>query len=346
MNWRRIMRRISLPLVLCLVSACQAPEPVPLELRGGAIGTTWSITVVTDRPGRLTESRIERLVNDRFDLIVGLMSNYQDDSELSRFNTSRSTAPVAIAAETADVIAHAMEIGELSNGAFDITVGPLVAAWGFGPVTEPVVVPTNKEIARLLNATGHGHLVFDLHQPSLAKTVPELELDFSAVAKGYAIDLVAEALSAQGFDRFLVEVGGEIRVRGTNPDNRRWRLAVERPQEMGRAFHTTVELSSGSLATSGDYRNYREVNGNRVSHIIDPRTGRPISHGLASVSVIDELCVRADGLSTALLVLGPDDGYALAERQGIPALFLIRDGNGGFTRKATAEFEKFVVSDR
>jgi thiamine biosynthesis lipoprotein len=340
------MRRISLLLVVCLVSACRAPEPVALELRGGAIGTTWSITVMTDRPGRLTESRIEGLVNDRFELIVRLMSNYQDDSELSRFNASRSTVPVAIAAETADVIAHALEIGELSNGAFDITVGPLVAAWGFGPVTELVVPPTNKEIARLLESTGHGHLVFDPDQPTLAKTVPEIELDLSAVAKGYAIDMVAEALSAQGYDRFLVEVGGEIRVRGTSPDNRPWRLAVERPQEMGRVLRTTVALSSGSLATSGDSRNYREVNGNRVSHIIDPRTGWPISHGAASVSVIDELCVRADGLATALLVLGPDDGYALAESRGIPALFLIRDGNGGFSRRATAEFETFVTSDR
>jgi thiamine biosynthesis lipoprotein len=319
---------------------------VPLELRGGAIGTTWSITVVTDRPGVMTTSKIERLVNDQFDLIVRLMSNYQDDSELSRFNAIRTTETFPIAPETAEVISHSMAISDLSGGAFDVTVGPLVGAWGFGPITEPVVAPTDEVISRLLEATGHEHLVFDPRQPSLAKKVPELELDFSAVAKGYAIDLVAEALTGHGYDRFMVEVGGEIRVQGLNSEDGPWRLAVERPLEMGRLLQTTVAIEDGSLATSGDYRNYREIDGDRISHIIDPRTGRPIAHGLASVSVIDPLCVRADGLATALLVLGPDEGFALAETHRIPAMFLMRDDNGGFTSKATDEFDAFVTSDR
>jgi thiamine biosynthesis lipoprotein len=340
------MRQALLLVIVCLLGACRAPEPVELELNGGAIGTTWTVKVVTDQPGVLTTARIERLLEDRFDLIVRLMSNYQEDSELSRFNTLRQTEAFPVSPETAEVIGHALDIGAISGGAFDVTVGPLVEAWGFGPVAEPVEAPSDDVIASLLEATGHGHLRFDAAAPSLAKDIGELEIDLSAVAKGYAVDLVAEALVAAGFDRFMVEVGGEIRVGGTTPHNEPWRIAVERSQEMGRAFDTVVALTDGSLATSDDSRNYREINGHRVSHIIDPRTGRPIAHGAASVSVIDRLCVRADGLSTALLVLGPENGFALAESQGIPALFLIRDGGGGFIKKATAEFEAFVTNDR
>jgi len=329
---------------MILASGCRSPEPVAVELRGVAIGTTWSVTVITDRPGRGTESKIERLVNRQFDLVVRLMSNYQDESELSRFNALREPAVFPIAPETAEVLTHAINIGELSGGAFDVTVGPLVEAWGFGPVTEPVVSPDEGVIAELLEATGHEHLRFDPETPSLAKDIPQLELDLSAVAKGYAIDLVSEALIEHGYDRYLVELGGEIRVKGGGLEGRPWRLAVERPQELGQAFHTMVALTDGSLATSGDYRNYREINGNRVSHIVDPRTGRPISHGLASVSVVDALCVRADGLSTALLVLGPDDGFALAEALEIPAMFLVRDSNGGFTKMTTAQFDGFITT--
>ncbi len=274
--------------------------------------------------------------------MTGFSVSIAEYSELSQFNAFRGTTPFPISAEIGEVIAHAMEIGELTDGALDVTVGPLVEAWGFGPVNEMVKPPSPAEIEGLLGATGHRHLQLDTQGPTLSKLNPDLRIDLSAVAKGYAIDRVASALSASDYDRFMVEVGGEIRVRGSNPDGEPWRLAVERPQEVGRALHTVVALSEGSLATSGDYRHYREVNGNRISHIIDPRSGRPISHGLASVSVIDELCVRADGLSTALLVLGPEQGFALALELDLPALFLVRDQLGDLRKMATPEFDELM----
>jgi len=310
------------------------------------MGTTWTVTVVTDHLPVITPSELRGIVDDRLGLVDRLMSTYRDDSELSRFNALRESTPFAIAAETASVVGLAVEIGELSDRAFDMTVGPLVEAWGFGPVTATVTAPSEAIIAELLEATGHQHLVFDPSAPSLAKRVVALELDLSAVAKGYAVDLVAEALVGEGYERYLVEVGGEVRVHGANPADQPWRLAVERPQEVGRSLHTVVAFGEGSLATSGDYRNYRDLEGVRVSHIIDPRSGRPITHGLASVSVVDPSCARADGLATALLVLGPVDGFALASALDLPALFLERDGDGGFTERATPRFDTLTVTGK
>ena len=194
-----------------------------------------------------------------------------------------------------------------------------------------------------LRALSRDLLRLDPAVPAISKRIPELRIDLSAVAKGYAVDRVAEALFKAGHADYLVEIGGEVRVHGHNIAEVPWRLGIERPQIDGRAIHTVVLLTDGSLATSGDYRLYRNLGNHRISHIIDPRNGKPIEHRPASVSVIDELCVRADAYATALLVLGPDEGMRLAEEEGLAVLFLTQGDGGQIVESSSPQFDQLVA---
>jgi thiamine biosynthesis lipoprotein len=323
--------------------ACSSDSRGLIELQGKVMGADWSVKVVTAGRAMVTEQELRGLIEGQLDRVNALMSHYLEDSEVSRFNTSSQTTAFRVSSETAEVIGHAIEIGDLTGGALDVTVGPLVDAWGFGPQGEPGEVPSEEHVERLLATTGPSLLALEPAVPAITKKVPGLRIDLSAVAKGYAVDRVAETLFKAGHSNHMVEIGGEIRVCGQNPDGGPWRLAVERPQVDGRAVHTVVALTEGSLATSGDYRLFREIAGRRISHIIDPRNGRPIEHRPASVSVIDELCVRADGFATALLVVGPEEGLRLAEELGIAALFLVRGGDGRIIERKSSHFEKLIA---
>lgn len=339
------MRRASTLVALCaLAAACRSGEPGPrsFEFAGATMGTTYTVKVVADELSEPRRAALDGAIVGELDRVVRLMSHYEEASELSRFNRHEGTDPFPISPETAEVFRWALEIGRETGGALDVTVGPLVDAWGFGPPGQPAEPPDEATLRRLLEATGNGQLTLDLEAPSLAKAGPEIRCDLSAVAKGYAVDRIADRLVAMGYERFLVEVGGELRVEGRNESGEPWQLAVERPQESGRSVFRMVPMLSGAMATSGDYRNYQEIDGERVSHIIDPRTGHPVGHRLASVSVIDPLCVRADGFATALLVLGPDEGFRLAEELDLPALFLVRQEDGSFRQRATLRFEELA----
>jgi len=304
------------------------------------MGTFWSARIADQRAGRtgLSRDSIRVLIETELRQVDQLMSHYLETSELSRFNARADTLPVEISIRTAEVLGHALEIGALSGGAFDVTVGPLVDAWGFGPSQEPLHVPSDEEIEGLLEATGHEHLRLDPDARTLAKSSPSLRVNLSALAKGYAVDRAANAILAAGFDNLMVEIGGEVRAHGTHPSGRPWQVAIEHPQTTGRSIQRVVPLNDEAVATSGDYRIYRDVEGRRVSHLLDPRTGRPVDHGLASVTVFDPLCVRADALATALLVLGPEAGFELANARELAALFLVRNEDGGIEERPTAAF--------
>ena len=331
-------------LVGSSVAACAPTETAPaLHIFDGAtMGTTYAVRVVTadtwDQPRR---DRIRDLIQAALDDVESKMSHYRSSSELSRFNQTRATAPFPVSAETFDVVRHAYELSELTGGALDITVGPLVNAWGFGPVEPEILPPDAALLARLRDHTGYTKLELDPVASTLRKTDPELECDLSAVAKGYGVDRVGVVLREEGLTRFMVEVGGEIVAVGLNQQGGPWRIAIERPVMEG-GLQRVVLLSSHAMATSGDYRNVREVDGRLLSHTIDPRTGRPVAHQLAAVSVVAELCVVADGLATALAVLGPDDGYALAVERGWAALFLVQDDTGAIIERATPAFEALL----
>jgi FAD:protein FMN transferase len=244
-----------------------------------------------------------------------------------------------VSPETFEVFEWAVALEALTGGALDVTIAPLLDAWGFGPAGRRDRGPSSDEIARLRQGTGLRHVELDPKAGTVRKTRPDIVVEFSSMAPGYAADRLAGLLLDRGVGDFLVDVGGEFRVRGRNDAGMPWQIAVERPQEAGRFIERMIPLSDGAVATSGDYRNYHEVNGERVAHILDPRTGRPVGHRLASVTVIDDLAVRADGLSTALMVLGPEEGYALAESLDLAALFISRAAEGGFESRATPRFE-------
>jgi thiamine biosynthesis lipoprotein len=342
--------KILLPLALGLLVAfsayrlaCAPPPPAAVEFTGSTMGTVYSVKVAA--PDLPAESRqvIRRAIEGRLDRVDRLMSTYRADSELSRFNRHRANEPFPAAPETLDVFRVAREVSELSGGAFDVTVGALVTAWGFGATDRNPAPPPEAEIARLRALVGFEWIEIDEDAGTLTRTPPGAVCDLSAIAKGYAVDRVAAALRELGYGDFLVEIGGEVRAQGRRPDGAFWRVAIETPDSEPRGVFEVGGLRGIALATSGDYRNYYEVGGRRISHTIDPRTGRPVEHALASVSVLHSDAVYADALATALNVLGPEAGYALAEREGLAAYFIVRQEDGSFTSLATPAFERARV---
>jgi thiamine biosynthesis lipoprotein len=311
-------------------------------LSGATMGTTYHVKVAwRDEAPAVEEASVAATLRGCLDEVDARMSTYRADSELSRFNAHSALTPVPASAPLLAVVAEAQRVSALSDGAFDVTVGPLVDAWGFGPATRSPSPPSPEVIAGLRAYVGHEKLHIDPGDPAsaaLRKDHPSLRVDLSAIAKGYAVDLCADRLDALGLKDYMIEVGGEVRVRGLNPKGDPWRIGIERPgADPAQPVQRVISLPNLALATSGDYRNYYEHDGQRLSHTIDPRTGAPITHRLASVSVLAPLCMTADALATALNVLGPDAGFDLAQRHHIPALFLIRTDHG-FDERASDAF--------
>jgi thiamine biosynthesis lipoprotein len=306
------------------------------------MGTQYRIKVVMDEASSKQIYDIELAAKAALDSVNAKMSNYLQDSEVTKINNWNEAAPLEISHDTLEVLQHALEISSTTRGAFDITVAPLVNAWGFGPPGRRPQPPVQAKVDQLLERTGWEMIRVDRASSSVSKARPDLSLDLSAIAKGYAVDKVADALDSQGVEHYMIEVGGEIRTRGLNEQDEAWRIGIERPMPGGnQAIDLVVPMSDGAMATSGDYRNYYEIDGKRISHTIDPRTGYPITHSVASVSVIAPLCVRADAYATALLVLGPE-GFDLAEDLGLAAYFLQRDKEGVFVGRMTNAFKDIL----
>ena len=299
------------------------------------MGTSFAVTV----PGadERDESAVATAVRDELERVDALMSTYREDSELARFNRHESTAPFSLSEETFRVISVAQSVSESTAGAFDITVGPLVDAWGFGPsgATDP---PSDAMLERLRRSAGWRKLTLSDREGSATKQVPLLRCDLSAIAKGFAVDQVAAALESLGFSDYLVEVGGEIRAGGSNPESAPWRIGIERPDESGRLSQRILHVSPTGVATSGDYRNFREVGGRRLGHVVDPRNGRPANSRVASATVLDPSAMRADAFATAMLVMGETAGLALAEREGLAVYLIVRDADGRFRDVASSSF--------
>ncbi len=306
------------------------------EINGLTMGTTYAVKVVTGPIEPDAQKAIQRDIEATLKAVNGEMSTYQDDSELSKLNASTSTDAQPVSAQLHAVLREALRIGRLSGGAFDVTVGPLVNAWGFGPEGQQTP-PDAATTAALRERVGLDKIL--LAEGVVAKARSDVYVDLSAIAKGHGVDRIAETLEGLGYAEYLIEIGGELRARGLNHAGRHWRVGIEKPDPDARALMEVVALDDASLATSGDYRNFYEKDGKRVSHTIDPRTGQPIEHRLASVSVIHSSCATADGLATALNVLGPEAGFALAVERKLPALFIVRGADGRHTEKVTAEFE-------
>lgn len=328
--------QVALTFIAVLSSACGKERAPILELTGPTMGTRYSIKVPANEPvpdGDL----LQRQVDDALARIDETMSTYLIDSELSRFNVSESTDWQPVSIEFCLCVEESLAISALTEGAFDITVGPLVNLWGFGPDGVTVKPPSDAEVAAARARVGFRHLQTDCTKPAMRKTLADLYIDLSAYAKGFAVDRVADLLDEQGIGNYLVEIGGELKARGRNAANELWAVAIEEPLDDARRVHSVVHLADRAVATSGDYRNFFEFNNRRYSHTIDTRTGRPVTHALASVTVIADTAAYADALATALMVLGPEKGLQLATSRNIAALFLIRTG-AGFFEQATPAF--------
>ena len=338
-------RRFLLPflfIVLLFVTLfMRRPDRVPAEqdvwlLEGKAMGTTYMVKIVPDEGQQESAAgEAAQAVDKAVQEVNQSMSTYQDDTELSQFNQSSSTDAVPVSSMLGEVIQTSLALHTQSGGAFDVTVGPLVNVWGFGP-DKAVDPPTEAELATAFKRVGSHRLelIPNAEDWKLRKKQPDVYVDLSAIAKGYGVDRMAEALRELGFKNFLVEVGGEVVAGGKGPGNRPWRVGLETPDGGMQDIESTVSLGA-ALATSGNYRNFKMVDGKRIGHTLDPRTGKPVEHQTASVSVVSPSCMEADGWATALLVLGAEEGIPIANREGIAARFLVGGEDGTFSVDAS-----------
>jgi len=320
-------------IVLCLLASC-AREPRELVLSGPTMGTTYTVKVVGS-PTTLDAEAVRRELESVLAGIDVEMSTYRADSVISRFNANTSTDWVDVPVGLARVVAAARDISERSGGVFDITLAPLIEAWGFGPAGEPVSLPSEAQLAALRDHMGYRLLDVRLAPPALRKQHPAVTIDVNGVAPGYAVDLLAARFEAMGVHDFMIDIGGEVLARGRNARGAPWRIAVERPIDSEPTPFKILELENASVTTSGEYRHYYERDGQHYSHTLDPRSGHPIkSYG--SVCVVGDSSLVIDAWATALNVLGPDEGLALAEREGLAVMYIVVAGDQLQARMSSA----------
>lgn len=302
------------------------------QLHGRTMGTSWAVRAVL--PVDMALEPVQAGVQACLDRIDGSMSTYKPESELSRFNRAQAGTWHVLSPACFEVITHAFALARETGGIYDPTVGPAVNLWGFGPDAtrqEPVA-----EHAVLAARERIGWQRIELDQATLAMRQPGgAYVDLSSIAKGYAVDVVGDWLRAHGVTSWLVEVGGEMKAHGCKPDGSAWRVGIEMPDAQGRYF-CSLALNAMAIATSGDYRRRFASAGEVYSHHIDPRTGRPVSQAVASVSVLASRALHADPLGTAMTLLGPERGLAFAQARDIAVLFVLRTPDGLEPRLTTA----------
>ncbi len=309
-------------------------------LTGSTMGASYSVTF----KGYLTRNAIytlSRQIEAELMEINRQMSTWDPESEISHFNRSEGSDPFPTSASFAAVVRRALELSKTTGGAFDPTLQPLLNLWGFGSEGEERKVPSDADIARIKSSTGWDQIWID-SSGALRKATPDVQLALGAIAKGYGVDALSQLLDEAGYTDWFVEIGGEVVVRGTNPDDVPWRIGIQYPTSnpMMNRLQGIVNLTEGAVATSGDYRNYLLQDDTLYSHILDPRSGRAVLSDTASVTVVAPLCMDADGMSTALFVMGATEGLAWVETlPEVEALFLIRSADGEISEKFSSGFE-------
>ena len=329
--------RIPLLFVVVVLAGCGLrAEPREYHLSGTTMGTHYSVRLVAP-PDSLDRNSLRADIERLLLALAKLTSTYDADSDLSAFNSNTSTDWIAVPGELCELVDQALAISRVVDGAFDVTAGPLVNLWGFGPNGGRTSPPSAPDIQAARDRMGHEKLHADCSVPALRKDNPDLYVDLSAYAKGYAVDRVAELLRTLRAENFLIDIGGELSMLGRNANTDKWAVAIEEPLATVHTVQHVFRLTNTAIATSGDYRNYFDYDGKRYSHLIDTRSGFPLAHGLASVSVVSPSAAFADAMATALLVLGPEQGILMANENDIAAYFLIRNDSGIETRQ-TREF--------
>ncbi len=326
---RRIF--MALPVVL---AACKG-GPSVLDFAGATMGTTFSVKAI-DPTGKVSEENLRNAVQGALTEANRSLSNWDAASEVSRFNAAQTTDPIKVSAPLYDVARAAEDVRRASEGRFDVALGPLIELWGFGASSRTKSAPTDAEIEHVLAARqGKAELTFG--EGTIRKSHPRNEIFLSAIGKWHGVDMVAKAVRGLGIHDFMVEIGGDLYTSGRNQDGLAWRIGVETPSELGGGVQQVVNLKTHGMATSGDYRNYFEVDGQRYSHILDAESGRPITHRTASATVVTENAMLADAWATAMLVLGSVKGLKIAEANDL-AVFFVDRNDDGFAATASSTF--------
>lgn len=334
------MTRLWMCLVLVALCGCQQQAP-EIVLSGPTMGATYNVKIAAP-PASVDAYAARIAIDEVLDAIDAGMSTYRDDSEVSRFNAATTTDWFAVSGDLATVVAAANTVSAASHGAMDITIAPLVNLWGFGRAGEPALLPDAAAIAGARNGVGYELLEVRLAPPALRKKSAQLTIDLNAIAPGFAVDKLAAKFVSLGLRNFVIDISGEVLARGVNAQGEAWHIAVEKPVDAQPEPMAILRLSDLSVTTSGEYRQYYIRAGHRYSHTIDPRTGRPVENALASVVLIGKTSIEVDAWATVLIVLGEVDGLKLATQRGMPAMFVVQQGNG-FTTRATPGFAQYLI---
>ncbi|OOF71289.1 FAD:protein FMN transferase [Rodentibacter caecimuris] len=336
--------RLILATIIFLLTACEQSIEM-ISLTGRTMGTSYHIKYIDDGKISQNPEQTHQQIQSLLKKINAQMSTYQKDSEISRFNQNREIdTPIPISSEFATVLEEAIRLNQLTEGALDITIGPIVNLWGFGPEKRAETQPTEEQLLERKAWIGLDKITLDKNKNSatLTKHIPQVYIDLSSIAKGFGVDQVAELLENLNIKNYMVEIGGEIRAKGNNIEGSPWRIAIEKPIDGGqRAVENVIKLENLAMATSGNYRIYFEENGKRFSHEINPKTGYPIEHHLASITVLAPSSMTADGLSTGLFVLGEEKALDIAEKYNIPVYLIIKD-KAGFIVKMSSAFKQLT----
>jgi thiamine biosynthesis lipoprotein len=326
LSFKAVVTSLFVLLIASQLSSCDQPVEA-IKISGPTMGTTYNITLYPAKDSPLDAKQVQANIDDSLKRINQQMSTWIKDSEISLFNKSESTDWYPVSAEFVGVVEAAQSISRLTNGAFDITVGPLINIWGFDKDFKNNN-PDEATIDAAKANTGFQKLEFRLTPPALKKQIPQLQINLSAIAKGYGVDAIAKQLADAGIENYLVEIGGEIRANGSKPNKSLWRIAIEKPTTKERSIQQGLLLDNTGVATSGDYRNYFERGGKRYSHTKNPETGKPITHQLASITVLNKSAMMADGLATAIMVLGEEKAKTFIADNKLNAYLISRDKDG------------------
>lgn len=315
---------IALAFLLTLCVGCDEAGRPSIRLQGAVFGTGWSVHYIPIDNGP-TEEIVRQALLDAFDVVNASMNTYSATSVISRVNHAAAGEVVELDWDFAYLLNESLRINRASAGAYDVAIAPLLSIWGFGP-DGPTVFPDQDTVTNAHRNSGFRHFTWNSSTRQISKHIDQAALELSSIAKGYGVDLGADALEALGLTDFMLDIGGEMQLRGNSPRGDAWRIAIERP-ELGRAVQTAISLTNTGVATSGDYRNFFEQDGQRFSHLIDPRTGYPVAHDLVSVTVIHSSTALADAWATALAVLGSEQALATAEAQHLAVHLISRRGD-------------------
>ncbi len=305
-------------------------------LSGATMGTTWSV-VLASPPGPITLDALQKAIEAELVRINQLMSTYHPDSDLSKFNASESTELVLLNAEILFVLDASMKISDASDGAYDVTLGAVIDIWGFGSSDQQSAAPSKQQLQKASEATGFNRLIRE--GKKIAKPSAMMRIDLSSLAKGYAVDRIGFVVERAGLNDYLAEIGGEIKARGNRNGSKAWRVGIEMPNgEIAQG----LAMTNLSVASSGSYRNYREIDGKRVSHLIDGQTYMPISHNTVAVTVLHHNTMSADAWATALMVVPPEKAHTLVDEYGLDVQLTTKTDEG-FDVWRTQGFTKLVV---